>query len=860
MVVKGASAAHAPPDAEPPILAEPFFGTGAAEGAGILKTSLLASLLCASGLLLTACESSEELVTDETLMGVAVNGPGFSFWLPWGAQPAAHQQWEPRAHSHLTVSIDEMNSAGNVARHLRTFSPMTTPRLLSSVAEQGFGVDWNSGAETLIDGRNYRITVFAEGVELGHSDIDPRYLRDLRATSSKWIKFRVEQLAVDSNLDGIFNWDDQCAGGTVDCDDGDPCTADSCAPATGCVHAAAPDGPFEGSGATTCGVGACRATGETLWRNGSVVNTCTPGQAVASDNSCNSTDDDCDGNVDEDYVPQTISCGSYAGAPTGRTMCANGQVLNDCPAAAQCTSAAIAANTAIVRATPAPGAAANYQVCAGTAGQRIAINTSFSNGCFRYTFTSPTGVILVNNSISCGPSFMDALNLPIAGAYTLAIAPYYNNVSGNATATLYNVTDLSATATLGAPRAPTMVIATPGQNARLYFNNNTRGQRVSIQSSRNSGCFNASLIAPSGAVVVSPSLSCGAYWSDLLVLNEVGQYTFLIDGYNADTATFTTDMWIVPQDNNSSTVVGGANIVFPTAIPAQNSFVTFSGSATQRTSFQVARSTGCFNVRLTAPSGAVVVPTTLSCGTWFSELITLSESGNYTWLIDGNGSDAASYTFSSWIVPADPVVAASMNGATLTMALSTPAQNGSYTFAGTVGARASVNVARTGGCYYVTLTAPSGARPVNNSLQCGNYFSDLLVLAENGTYTWTINPNSSDTATFTTNIYSVPADLTASTSIGGSAASLPLTTPAQAGFVTFSANSGQRLAIATTRTGGCFYRRLTAPSGATVLSNDLSCGNSNSTVTVSESGTFTLALDPYSNEVPTFTVTVTNAP
>lgn len=857
MVVKGASDAHALFDSKPIILGEHFFGTGAALRPRILNKHLLTSFFCASGLLLAACDGNQELITDETLMGVATNGPGFSFWLPWGAQPAAIQQWEPRAYSHLTVSIDEINSAGSVARHLRTFSPMTTPRLLSSVAEQGYGVDWNSGADALIDGRNYRITVFAEGAELGRSDIDPRYLRDLRATSSKWIKFRVEQLAVDSNLDGIFNWDDQCAGGTVDCDDGDPCTADSCESSTGCVHAAAPDGAFEGSGATACGAGACRAAGETLCRNGSVVDTCTPGQAMP-DTSCNSIDDDCDGNVDEDYVSQTISCS--AGGPTGRTMCANGRVVNDCPAAAQCTGAAIAANTAIVRSTGAPGAAASYEVCATAAGQRIAINTAFNNGCFRYTFTSPTGAVLVNNSISCGPSFMDALNLPMTGAYTLSISPYYSTTTGNATATLYNVTDLSGTAVLGAPRAPTMVIATPGQNARLFFNNNTLGQRVSIQSSRNSGCFYASVIAPSGAIVVSPNLSCGAYFSDLLVLNEVGQYTFFIDGYSSDTATFTTDMWIVPQDNNTSTVVGGANIVFPTAIPAQNSFVTFSGSATQRTSFQVARSTGCFNVRLTAPSGAVVVPTSLSCGTWFSELITLNESGNYTWLIDGYSSDAASYTFSSWIVPADPITAASLNGATWTMALNTPAQNGSYTFAGTIGARASINVARTAGCYSVTLTAPSGARPINNSLQCGNYFTDLLVLAENGTYTWTINPNSSDTATFTTNLYSVPADLTASTSIGGSAASLPMTTPGQAGFVTFTANAGQRVAIAATRTSGCYYRRLTAPSGATVLSNDLNCGNYNGTVTVAETGTFTLGLDPYSNEVPTFNVTVANAP
>jgi hypothetical protein len=53
---------------------------------------------------------------------------------------------------------------------------------------------------------------------------------------------------------------------------------------------------------TTCGVGACASTGSTSCVGGTVVDSCTPGSPAASDTTCNSIDDDCDGAVDENAV------------------------------------------------------------------------------------------------------------------------------------------------------------------------------------------------------------------------------------------------------------------------------------------------------------------------------------------------------------------------------------------------------------------------------------------------------------------------------------------------------------------------------------------------------------------------------
>jgi len=80
----------------------------------------------------------------------------------------------------------------------------------------------------------------------------------------------------------------------------------------------------------TCGAGACTVTTETSCQNGSVSTTCDPGEPATDDASCNATDDDCDGSVDEEFAPQAVSCGVGACQQAGTTTCNAGQVEQDC--------------------------------------------------------------------------------------------------------------------------------------------------------------------------------------------------------------------------------------------------------------------------------------------------------------------------------------------------------------------------------------------------------------------------------------------------------------------------------------------------------------------------------------------------
>ncbi|MGM0577276.1 MAG: MopE-related protein, partial [Myxococcota bacterium] len=66
-----------------------------------------------------------------------------------------------------------------------------------------------------------------------------------------------------------------------------------------------------------CGEGACQALGETACVDGEVVDACEPGEPATADATCDGVDDDCDGATDEDYQPESTSCGVGACAETG---------------------------------------------------------------------------------------------------------------------------------------------------------------------------------------------------------------------------------------------------------------------------------------------------------------------------------------------------------------------------------------------------------------------------------------------------------------------------------------------------------------------------------------------------------------
>ncbi len=94
---------------------------------------------------------------------------------------------------------------------------------------------------------------------------------------------------------------------------------------------------------TNCGTGACAAAGLSECVGGIVGDSCVPGQAAASDTTCNGVDDDCNGATDEDFTGTATTCGVGACESTGVSSCVGGDVIDSCiagePVVEECNGA-----------------------------------------------------------------------------------------------------------------------------------------------------------------------------------------------------------------------------------------------------------------------------------------------------------------------------------------------------------------------------------------------------------------------------------------------------------------------------------------------------------------------------------------
>lgn len=478
------------------------------------------------------------------------------------------------------------------------------------------------------------------------------------------------------------------------------------------------------------------------------------------------------------------------------------------------------------------------------------------------TILNPDGSTMVPLTYmsSGGTTFVDQKTTATTGNYTISVNPSVGN-TGDATFTLYDATDFVGTITPGGP-SQTVTISVPGQNAKLTFDG-TAGQRVSltidnITIPNYTGSATIYLLKPDGSTL--SSLFVYSPWTWLLepqTLPVSGTYTVFVDAVWMNTGNATLTLYDVPPDPAGTITLDGSPVTLNLNSPGQNGSLTFAGTAGQNVSLWVTSSTIASGfVRLKKPDGTNLVSTGVGSGA-FVEPQTLPTTGTYTLFVDPTGLSTGSITLrlydvshiSSTITPSGPAV---------TVAITTPGQNATLTFAANAGQQVSLGVTSvTIPSSTVQIRKPDGTNVVLLSVGTSGAFFDKQTLPVTGTYSIFVNPAYQYTGSMTLTLYDA-TDITGTITPGGPAVTPTITSPGQNAQYTWSGTAGQLISLRATNNTMSTFVSVKKPDGTTLLSAGVTSGNALyfDRTSLPSTGTYTVLVDPSSTMTGSMTLTL----
>ena len=338
------------------------------------------------------------------------------------------------------------------------------------------------------------------------------------------------------------------------------------------------------------------------------------------------------------------------------------------------------------------------------------------------------------------------------------------------------------------------------------------------------------------------------------------------------TATSAGDFYVPPLSYTASQVgpTGRVNYgdtkTYSFSTAGQIGMFLFDGTGGKRFSINMTLSMGacCANVYVFNPNGSVLVPQTVVGTAFFSDVVIEPQNGTYTLLVDP-GNTTGSITFSLYNVPPDVSSTISEGGPSVTVSNTVPGQNMNLTFSGSAGQVISLNSTFSMNCCLTTITIvnPDGSTLVAPSNGGCCLFIDKTSLAQTGTYTIKVDPNSTAVGSATLTLYNVPPDASGTITPGGSSVTIGNTVPGQDAYLTFSASSAQLVSIngTTNLNGGQGQATVYNPDGTTLYtSGPLGCCFYMDRTSLSQTGTYKIYMDFAGATVGTVTVTVYNVP
>lgn len=401
----------------------------------------------------------------------------------------------------------------------------------------------------------------------------------------------------------------------------------------------------------------------------------------------------------------------------------------------------------------------------------------------------------------------------------------------------------------------------------LFLFDGTAGQRFSLNISFSlSGpdpLANLWVYNPDGSVLVPHAVGGCCLFVDSTVMPQTGTYMFVIDP-GRDTGTAIFSLYNVPPDNTGTITMGGPSVTLGNTVPGQDASLYFSGTAGQQISV-TGSSTFSNNgsVTLMNPDGTTLLSSgPLACCLFFDRT-TLPQTGTYRFFIDAGGPAVGNATLTLYNVPPDNTGTITMGGPSVTLGNTVPGQDASLYFSGTAGQQISVTGSSTfNNNGSVTLMNPDGTTLLSSGPLACCLFWDRTALPQTGTYRFFIDAGGATVGNATLTLYNVPPDVTGTITIAGPSVSISNTVPGQNMQLTFSGTTGKTInlnsSFSITSTGTCMS--IYNPDGTTLVPVQCPFGGIIGPVTLQQTGTFTILIDPYQANVETATETLTDPP
>ena len=485
-------------------------------------------------------------------------------------------------------------------------------------------------------------------------------------------------------------------------------------------------------------------------------------------------------------------------------------------------------------------------------------NVKFSNVRAQVTTAAPTSIVAKVSAIVSGKiSVTTPYGSAIAGGDFFVPPPPRT------------AADVEYTARMTIGQSLTPVINTANKIAMVLFDG-VAGQRISINLGPSTISYGyVDFYRPDGsALLQSQTLVSWANqkFIEPFLLPATGIYTIVVRGDGTTTGGTPISLYEVPPDLSGSITVGGAAQPVSNTTPGQNASLTFAGTQGQGISLVTTGSSITGSVTIKKPDGSDLAsaffnPPGLGPEA-FIDKQTLPVTGTYTVLV--NPGAAATGTTNVRLYDATdsigPIVA---GGSPVTVNMGTPGQNAQLTFEGSAGQRVSLNFSSAGIAYDVYLKKPDGTSIVQRFINSGwnGDFIDALTLDTTGPHTILIDPWGSYTGSVTVTLYNVPADVSASLTIGGAGTPIAIAAPGQNASFTFAGTAGQKVSLNITGvTVGFSTAYLRKPDGT-----DLAVANVSppsgfvDTLTLPLSGTYSIFIDPAGNNTGNMTLTLYDA-